>query len=111
MKPYVFWFVSFPATPKITLTEATCLGCFHPIASDSSEVSEILKKAVQKFNRHSAELALFKLVEIKEAKRQVCLRFFSKLYPKKPQIQTRCLSCFMYTFLILRWLIFHNKSI
>uniref|UniRef100_A0A8C0BE30 Cystatin kininogen-type domain-containing protein n=1 Tax=Buteo japonicus TaxID=224669 RepID=A0A8C0BE30_9AVES len=69
--PYVFWFVSFPATPKITLTEATCLGCFHPIPSDSSEVSEILKKAVQKFNRHSAELALFKLVEIKEAKRQV----------------------------------------
>uniref|UniRef100_A0A8C0BDQ8 Cystatin kininogen-type domain-containing protein n=1 Tax=Buteo japonicus TaxID=224669 RepID=A0A8C0BDQ8_9AVES len=61
----------FPATPKITLTEATCLGCFHPIPSDSSEVSEILKKAVQKFNRHSAELALFKLVEIKEAKRQV----------------------------------------
>ncbi|KAM9615038.1 kininogen-1 isoform 2-T2 [Morphnus guianensis] len=61
----------FPATPKITLTEATCLGCFHPIPSDSSEVSEILKQAVQKFNRHSAELALFKLVEIKEAKRQV----------------------------------------
>ncbi|XP_076197392.1 kininogen-1 isoform X1 [Aptenodytes patagonicus] len=61
----------FPATPKITLTEATCLGCFHPISSDSSEVSEILKQAIQKFNRHSAEHALFKLVGIKEAKRQV----------------------------------------
>ncbi|NWQ74562.1 KNG1 protein, partial [Columbina picui] len=61
----------FPATPKITLTEATCLGCFHAISSDSSEVSEILKQAIQKFNRHSAESALFKLVEIKEARRQV----------------------------------------
>ncbi|KAF1630915.1 Kininogen-1, partial [Eudyptes filholi] len=61
----------FPATPEITLTAATCLGCFHPISSDSSEVSEILKQAIQKFNRHSAEHALFKLVGIKEAKRQV----------------------------------------
>ncbi|KFW08143.1 Kininogen-1, partial [Eurypyga helias] len=61
----------FPATPKVTLTGATCLGCFHPISSDSSEVSEILKQAIQKFNRHSAEPNLFKLVEIKEAKRQV----------------------------------------
>ncbi|XP_054691694.1 kininogen-1 isoform X2 [Grus americana] len=61
----------FPATPKITITEAACLGCFHPISSDSSEVSEILKQAIQKFNKHSAEPALFKLVEIKEAKRQV----------------------------------------
>ncbi|NXL58824.1 KNG1 protein, partial [Chordeiles acutipennis] len=61
----------FPATPKITLTEAPCLGCFHHISSDSSKVSEILKQAIQKFNRHSAEPALYKLVEIKEAKRQV----------------------------------------
>ncbi|KAK2538391.1 Kng1 [Columba guinea] len=60
-----------PATPKVTLTEAACLGCFHPISSDSSEVSEILKQAIQNFNRHSAESALFKLVEIKEATRQV----------------------------------------
>ncbi|XP_052660848.1 kininogen-1 isoform X2 [Harpia harpyja] len=70
----------FPATPKITLTEATCLGCFHPIPSDSSEVSEILKQAVQKFNRHSAELALFKLVEIKEAKRQRVGKCDAKAY-------------------------------
>ncbi|NXE76147.1 KNG1 protein, partial [Cochlearius cochlearius] len=61
----------FPAVPKITLTEGTCLGCFHPIPSDSSEVSEILKRAIQKFNRQSAQPALFKLAEIKEAKRQV----------------------------------------
>ncbi|KAM9279252.1 kininogen-1 [Morus bassanus] len=61
----------FPVAPKITLTKATCLGCFHPISSDGSEVSEILKQAIQKFNRHSAEPALFKLVEIKEAKIQV----------------------------------------
>ncbi|NXI50678.1 KNG1 protein, partial [Chloroceryle aenea] len=61
----------FPAAPRIRITEAACLGCFHPISSDSSEVSEILKQAIQKFNRHSAEPALFKLVEIKEAKRQV----------------------------------------
>uniref|UniRef100_A0A8C0FW13 Kininogen 1 n=1 Tax=Bubo bubo TaxID=30461 RepID=A0A8C0FW13_BUBBB len=61
----------FPAAPKIPLAEAPCLGCFHPISTDSSEVSEILKQAIEKFNRHSAEPALFKLVEIKEAKRQV----------------------------------------
>nr|XP_009505707.1 PREDICTED: kininogen-1 [Phalacrocorax carbo] len=61
----------FPVTPKITVAKATCLGCFHPISSDSLEVSEILKQAIQKFNRHSNEPALFKLVEIKEAKIQV----------------------------------------
>ncbi|XP_010077960.1 PREDICTED: T-kininogen 2-like [Pterocles gutturalis] len=61
----------FPATPKITLTEAACLGCFHPISSDSSEVSEILKQAIENFNKHSAEPTLFKLVEIIDAKRQV----------------------------------------
>ncbi|NXF97647.1 KNG1 protein, partial [Eubucco bourcierii] len=61
----------FPATPNIRIAVGSCLGCFHPIASDSSDVSEILKQAIQKFNKHSAEPALFKLVEIKEAKRQV----------------------------------------
>ncbi|KFP12252.1 Kininogen-1, partial [Egretta garzetta] len=61
----------FPAVPKITLTKGTCVGCFHPIPSDSSEVSEILKQAIQKFNRQSAQPALFKLRAIKEAKRQV----------------------------------------
>uniref|UniRef100_A0A8U8AX68 Uncharacterized protein n=1 Tax=Geospiza parvula TaxID=87175 RepID=A0A8U8AX68_GEOPR len=71
MKPYVIWFVSFSDVSKIKLTEAPCLGCFHPISSDGSEVSEILKKAIQKFNKHSDEPALFKLAEIKEAKRQV----------------------------------------
>ncbi|NXK48151.1 KNG1 protein, partial [Chauna torquata] len=60
-----------PVPPKITLTQATCLGCFHTISSDSLQVSEILKQAIQKFNRHSGEATLFKLVEIKEAKRQV----------------------------------------
>ncbi|KAF2975696.1 hypothetical protein EK904_014009, partial [Melospiza melodia maxima] len=61
----------FSDVSKIRLTEAPCLGCFHPISSDGSEVSEILKKAIQKFNKHSDEPALFKLAEIKEAKRQV----------------------------------------
>uniref|UniRef100_A0A8B9SD41 Kininogen 1 n=1 Tax=Apteryx owenii TaxID=8824 RepID=A0A8B9SD41_APTOW len=68
---YIFWFVSFPATATIIPTEALCLGCYYPISSDSLQVSEILKQAIQKFNRHSDEAALFKLVEIKEAKRQV----------------------------------------
>ncbi|NXU08767.1 KNG1 protein, partial [Pardalotus punctatus] len=61
----------FSDVPKIRLTEAPCLGCFHPISNDGSEVSEILKKAIQNFNKHGKEPALFKLVEIKEAKRQV----------------------------------------
>ncbi|NWT67247.1 KNG1 protein, partial [Prunella himalayana] len=61
----------FSDVSKIRLSEAPCLGCFHHISSDGSEVSEILKKAIQKFNKHSDEVALFKLVEIKEAKRQV----------------------------------------
>ncbi|XP_014727048.1 PREDICTED: kininogen-1 isoform X3 [Sturnus vulgaris] len=61
----------FSDVSKIRLTEAPCLGCFHHISSDGSEVSEILKKAIRKFNKHSDEHALFKLVEIKEAKRQV----------------------------------------
>ncbi|NWW43232.1 KNG1 protein, partial [Pedionomus torquatus] len=61
----------FPATPKVTLTAAACLGCFYPISSDSLKVSDILKQAIQKFNKHSAETTLYKLVEIKEAKMQV----------------------------------------
>uniref|UniRef100_A0A8C3KCL1 Kininogen 1 n=1 Tax=Calidris pygmaea TaxID=425635 RepID=A0A8C3KCL1_9CHAR len=61
----------FPATPKITVTKAICTGCFHPISSDSLKVSDILKQIIQKFNQHSAETALYKLVEIKEAKIQV----------------------------------------
>ncbi|NWR63775.1 KNG1 protein, partial [Bucorvus abyssinicus] len=61
----------FPATPKATLTWVPCLGCYQPISSDTSEVSEILKQAIQNFNNHSAEPALFKLVEIKEAQSQV----------------------------------------
>ncbi|XP_025926812.1 kininogen-1 [Apteryx rowi] len=60
-----------PATATIIPAEALCLGCYYPISSDSLQVSEILKQAIQKFNRHSDEAALFKLVEIKEAKRQV----------------------------------------
>lgn len=47
-------------------------------------MSEILKKSIQKFNKHSDELALFKLVEIKEAKRQVCEWFFSEFYQNNP---------------------------
>ncbi|XP_066181908.1 kininogen-1 isoform X3 [Sylvia atricapilla] len=61
----------FSDVSKIKLTEAPCLGCFHQISSDGSEVSEILKKTIQNFNKHSDEVALFKLVEITEAKRQV----------------------------------------
>ncbi|XP_023788669.1 kininogen-1 isoform X2 [Cyanistes caeruleus] len=61
----------FSDVSKIRLSKAPCLGCSHRISSDGPEVSEILKKAIQKFNKHSGELALFKLVEVKEAKRQV----------------------------------------
>ncbi|KFP00559.1 Kininogen-1, partial [Calypte anna] len=61
----------FPAAPKVMFTKALCLGCFQPISSDDSQVSEILKQAIQKFNKHSDESVLFKLVEVKEAQRQV----------------------------------------
>ncbi|NXS06477.1 KNG1 protein, partial [Neodrepanis coruscans] len=61
----------FSDVSKIEVTQAPCLGCFEPISSDGSQVSEILKQAIQKFNKHSDEPALFKLAEIKEAKRQV----------------------------------------
>lgn len=98
---FLFCFVCFLATPKITLTQATCLGCFHPISSDSSVVLEILKQAIQKFNKHSAEPALFKLVEIKEATRQVCVQFFSKFYQKNAH-KTPDPDCFMYVFLIFK---------
>ncbi|XP_021250334.1 kininogen-1 [Numida meleagris] len=60
-----------PVQPMIPLTQGVCLGCFHTISSDHPQVSEILKKAIQKFNNHSGEAALFKLVEITDAKRQV----------------------------------------
>ncbi|KGL84760.1 Kininogen-1, partial [Tinamus guttatus] len=60
-----------PAETKVELSEAECLGCFRHISSDTLQVSEILKQAINKFNKHGDETALFKLVEIKEAKRQV----------------------------------------
>ncbi|XP_014795313.1 PREDICTED: kininogen-1 isoform X2 [Calidris pugnax] len=65
----------FPATPKIKVTEAICTGCFQPISRDSLKVSDILKQTIQKFNQHSAETALYKLVEIKEAQIQVVAGF------------------------------------
>ncbi|NXT02342.1 KNG1 protein, partial [Jacana jacana] len=61
----------FAAAPTVTLTAAPCTGCYQPISGDSSKVSEILEQAIQKFNKHSAETTLYKLVEIKEAKIQV----------------------------------------
>ncbi|NXX81830.1 KNG1 protein, partial [Urocolius indicus] len=61
----------FPVMSTVRITHAPCLGCFYPVSSDSSEVSEILRKAIQNFNTHSKESALFKLVEIKQAERQV----------------------------------------
>ncbi|KFP23476.1 Kininogen-1, partial [Colius striatus] len=60
-----------PVVSTVRITDAPCLGCYYPISSDSLEVSEILRKAIQNFNSHSKEPALFKLVEIKKAKRQV----------------------------------------
>ncbi|XP_042737139.1 kininogen-1 [Lagopus leucura] len=60
-----------PVQPTIPSTQGTCLGCFHTIPSDNLQVLEILKKAIVKFNKHSGETVLFKLVEITEAQRQV----------------------------------------
>lgn len=104
--PACFLLLSFPVPPKITLSKAVCLGCFHDISSDSLQVSEVLKRAIQKFNKHSGEVNLFKLVEIKEAKRQVCMGLFSTCSKKKK----RYFVCFMYSFLILRCFTFHNRS-
>ncbi|NXG08737.1 KNG1 protein, partial [Sakesphorus luctuosus] len=64
---------------KIRVTQAPCLGCFHPISTDSSKVSEILKRAIQRFNERSSEPILFKLVEIKEATRQVVAGWIYKI--------------------------------
>ncbi|NXA63509.1 KNG1 protein, partial [Mohoua ochrocephala] len=61
----------FSDVSKIRLTAVSCLGCFHHISTDDSDVSEIVKKVIDKFNNHSDEPALFKLLEIREAKRQV----------------------------------------
>ncbi|NWU15623.1 KNG1 protein, partial [Cephalopterus ornatus] len=61
----------FSDVSKIRITQVPCLGCYHHISGDSSQVSQILEKAIQNFNKHGGEPALFKLVEIKQAKRQV----------------------------------------
>lgn len=73
MKTCLFLVCSFAVQPTIPSTQGTCLGCFHTIPSDNSQVLEILKKAIVKFNKHSGETVLFKLVEITEAQRQVCI--------------------------------------
>ncbi|XP_017930329.1 kininogen-1 [Manacus vitellinus] len=69
----------FSDVSKIRITQVPCLGCYHPISSDSSQVSEILQKAIQKFNKEGDEPALFKLVEIKQAKRQVVAGWIYKI--------------------------------
>ncbi|POI36222.1 hypothetical protein CIB84_000027 [Bambusicola thoracicus] len=60
-----------PVQPLIPFTQDICLGCFHTIPTDNAQVAEILKKAIQKFNKHSDETVLFKLVEVTTAQRQV----------------------------------------
>ncbi|XP_005383323.1 PREDICTED: kininogen-1 isoform X2 [Chinchilla lanigera] len=60
-----------PAEGPVVTTEYACLGCVHPISTESPELKPILTHAVQHFNNNTEHTYLFTLGEVKRAQRQV----------------------------------------
>ncbi|XP_053421153.1 kininogen-1 [Nycticebus coucang] len=56
--------------PEVT-TQYDCLGCVHPISTDSPDLEPILRHSIQHFNNNSNNSHLFVLSEVKRAQRQV----------------------------------------
>ncbi|XP_078524020.1 kininogen-1 [Lissotriton helveticus] len=59
------------AEGPVVSTHYTCLGCPHPIPTNSQELVPILKHAVKKFNDESNQPNLFNVTTVKKATRQV----------------------------------------
>ncbi|XP_063162459.1 kininogen-1-like isoform X2 [Candoia aspera] len=56
---------------NVVRSHTQCLGCWHPIDTDSSEVHPIVRHTIQQFNNQSNHSSLFQLRIIIKAQRQV----------------------------------------
>ncbi|KAM9177434.1 kininogen-1 isoform 1-T1 [Dugong dugon] len=60
-----------PAEGPVMTEEYNCVGCDHPIATDSPDLQPVLQHAVQHFNNRSEHPYLFAVHQVKKAHRQV----------------------------------------
>ncbi|XP_053422198.1 kininogen-1-like, partial [Nycticebus coucang] len=60
-----------PAEGPVVTAQYDCLGCVHPISTDSPDLEPILRHSIQRFNNNSNNSHLFVLSEVKRAQRQV----------------------------------------
>ncbi|XP_007934174.1 kininogen-1 [Orycteropus afer afer] len=60
-----------PAEGPVETAEYNCLGCVHPISTDSPDLEPVLQHAVQHFNNNTEHSYLFALHKVKSALRQV----------------------------------------
>ncbi|KAB8146786.1 hypothetical protein FNV36_28215, partial [Raoultella ornithinolytica] len=60
-----------PAEGPTVTAEYACLGCVHPIPTDSPDLKPVLKHAIEHFNNNTDHSHLFALGEVKIAQRQV----------------------------------------
>ncbi|XP_048202950.1 kininogen-1 isoform X2 [Perognathus longimembris pacificus] len=60
-----------PAHGPVMKAQYNCLGCVHPISTNSPDLDPVLKYAIEHFNNNTQHSHLFALGEIKRAQRQV----------------------------------------
>ncbi|XP_032027748.1 kininogen-1 [Hylobates moloch] len=60
-----------PAEGPVVTAQYDCLGCVHPVSTQSPDLEPILRHGVQYFNNNTQHSSLFTLHEVKRAQRQV----------------------------------------
>ncbi|NP_000884.1 kininogen-1 isoform 2 precursor [Homo sapiens] len=60
-----------PAEGPVVTAQYDCLGCVHPISTQSPDLEPILRHGIQYFNNNTQHSSLFMLNEVKRAQRQV----------------------------------------
>ncbi|XP_008580945.1 PREDICTED: kininogen-1 isoform X2 [Galeopterus variegatus] len=59
-----------PAEGPVVTAQYDCLGCVHPISTESPDLEPILRHGIQHFNNNTDHTYLFALREVKKAQRQ-----------------------------------------
>ncbi|XP_055424769.1 kininogen-1 isoform X1 [Bubalus kerabau] len=60
-----------PAEGPVVTAQYECLGCVHPISTNSPDLEPVLRYAIQYFNNNTNHSHLFDLKEVKRAQKQV----------------------------------------
>ncbi|XP_054840240.1 kininogen-1 [Eublepharis macularius] len=60
-----------PAEGKVTASHASCTGCWTPIANNSLDILPFVRHTIRQFNNQNNHPALFEVLEIIQAHRQV----------------------------------------